>query len=150
MPDSVMPDSVLGLAALIVAAVFAGAAAYINLVEQPARLTLQPGPLLTQWKIAYKRGYAMQAPLAAVGFVLGLAASLTTGEPGFMIGGLLMLANWPWTLAGIMPLNNRLMAFDPAEPPAEVPNLIRRWGHLHAVRTYLGAAALAAFVWANL
>jgi len=145
-----MSGSILGIAAITSAALFAGAAAYINLVEQPARLALEPGPLLAQWKIAYKRGFALQAPLAVIGFVLGLAASLTTGEPGFMVGGVLMLSNWPWTLAGIMPLNNRLMAIDPAAPSAEVPDLIRRWGHLHAVRTSLGAAALAAFVLASL
>jgi Domain of unknown function (DUF1772) len=92
----------------------------------------------------------MQAPLAIVGFLLGLAACWQTGHIGWAIGGLLMVANWPVTFFAIMPTNNRLMATEPAAAGPESRAMIERWGSLHAVRTALGFAACLAFLWASL
>ena len=139
-----------GQLALLVAAVFSGAALYINVAEQPARLELDDRSLLTEWKPAYKHGLAMQAPLAIVGFLLGLAAWWQSDHVGWILGALLMVANWPVTFFAIMPTNNRLMATDPAAAGPESRAMIVRWGLLHAVRTALGFAASLAFLWASL
>jgi Domain of unknown function (DUF1772). len=72
-----------GLVALVAAAIFTGAALYVNVAEQPARLSLDDRALLTEWKPSYKRGAAMQAPLALLGCLLGLTAWWQTHNPDF-------------------------------------------------------------------
>ena len=139
-----------GLAALVVAAAFTGAAIYINVAEQPARLTLDDRSLLTQWKPAYKRGLVMQASLAVIGFLLGVAAWFQLGGWQWLAGAVLLVANWPYTMFGIMPTNNRLMATDPSSAGPDTRTLIETWGKLHAFRSVLGALATLMFVWAAL
>ena len=60
----------------------------LNIAEQPARLGLGDGALLTEWKSAYKRGVAMQAPLALVGSLLkSMAHSPIAGSVGLLFIG---------------------------------------------------------------
>jgi Domain of unknown function (DUF1772) len=139
-----------GQLALVIAAVFAGAALYVNIAEQPARLLLDDRALLAEWQPSYKRGFAMQAPLAVAGFILGLLAWWQTGGWPWLLGAIILIANWPYTLLVIMPTNNRLMAADPAAAGADTRKLIEKWAGLHAVRTALGFAAVAVFLWASL
>jgi hypothetical protein len=135
-----------GLVALAVAAIFTGAAVYVNVAEQPARLSLDDGALLGEWKPSYKRGAMMQASLALIGCVLGLLAWWQTSHAGFLIGAVAMLAPWPWTLLAIKPTNDALLATGQAGPRTRA--LIEKWGMLHAVRTALGALAVLGYLWA--
>jgi hypothetical protein len=139
-----------GQLALITAAVFAGAAIYVNVAEQPSRLQLDDRALVTEWKPSYKRGFAMQAPLAVIGFLLGALATWQTGNWWWLIGGIVLLANWPFTIFGIMPTNNKIMAIDPGAATAETRSLIVSWGYLHAVRSALGIVATLIFLGASL
>ncbi|GAA0318564.1 DUF1772 domain-containing protein [Sphingomonas oligophenolica] len=136
----------IGLYALVAAALFSGAALYISFAEQPARLKLDDRALLTEWRSAYRRGTLMQAPLAILGAVLGAGMWWEHGGWFFLAGAVLMMANLPWTFVVIMPVNSQLGRIGPEDDPATIRPLVRRWARLHAGRTAFGLLATAAFV----
>ena len=128
----------LGLLALVTASIFFGAAVYINIAEHPARLGLPDGAALAEWGPAYRRGFAMQAPIAVVSALLGAAAWWTTGDVLWVVGAVIMIANWPYTLLAILPTNHLLEATASGGDRDTRERLVR-WGHLHAVRSGLSA-----------
>ena len=136
----------VGQLALVLAAAFAGAAFYVNFAEQPARLTLDDWNALKQWKPSYDAGYLMQATLAAVSALLGFLAAWINRDWRWVAGAVLILANWPYTLIGIMPTNNRLKATAETDAGPTSRALLVSWGRLHAVRTVLGIAATFAYL----
>jgi len=137
-----------GQLALLTAALFAGAAIYVNVAEQPARLELDDRALLRQWKPSYARGFAMQASLALAAALFGLLALWGTRDWRWLIGAALIFANWPYTLLVILPVNKRLDAMSPDTANVEARRLIKQWGALHAVRSALGVLAVLVFLWA--
>jgi hypothetical protein len=139
-----------GQLALIAAALFTGAAVYVSVAEQPARLGLDDRALLAEWKAAYHRGFAVQGPLAIIGFSLGLIAARAEMDWRWVAGAFVLLANWPFTLIVILPTNKLLMEIPPQNAGPKSRELIRVWGRLHAVRCGLGATATVLFLWASL
>ncbi len=122
----------LGLLALVTASIFFGAAVYINIAEHPARLALSDAAALAEWRPAYRRGFAMQAPVQPLGGPLVICC----GPLVLWI----MLANWPYTLVAIMPTNHLLEATAPGGN-RHTRERLTRWGHLDAVRSALSGIA---------
>lgn len=135
--------------ATLATALFAGAATYVTLVEQPARLTCPAEVAITQWRPSYARATLMQASLAVAGTLLGIAAGMAGEGLVWVVAGFVLSAVVPFTLIVMWPTNKRLE--DPALElsSAEARDLLGRWGHLHAVRTAISLAALLLMLFAR-
>jgi hypothetical protein len=92
----------------------------------------------------------MQAPLAVLAGLAGIIAWWQSRDWLWIVGSALILANWPFTLAVIQPVNDAAMALAPGTAGDTDRALIERWGALHAGRSALGALATLAFVAAAL
>lgn len=136
---------IIGIVALICAALFTGAAGYITLVEHPARLSLADGPLLAQWKPSYDRALPLQSSLAIAGGITGMGAWYLSGNLLSALGSLVLLANWPFTLVAIMPTNKQLKVVRPEEAGPTTRALLVSWGKLHTVRSVLGVVSTIVF-----
>jgi Domain of unknown function (DUF1772) len=133
--------------AAVCAALFAGAAPYINLAEHPARMGLETRIAALQWAPSYKRATWMQVPLALLSFLGGVVAWLMGAGTGWLVAAVLIGVVIPFTLIAIMPTNHRLLAPDRDLGSAETRMLLERWGNLHAVRTMLSILATVLYMW---
>ena len=131
----------IGLLALVAAAIFTGAALYVNVAEQPARLTSGRSRAAHGMEAFLQARRRDAGAAGAARLRAGTGRMVADLASGFLFGGFAMLAPWPWTLLGIKPTNDALLetAPDQAGPPTRA--LIVRWGALHGVRTALGALA---------
>jgi Domain of unknown function (DUF1772) len=137
-----------GLIALAFAAAFFGAALYIHVAEHPARMLLDDRNALAQWSPSYAHAYTMQGGLAVASGGAGLLAIWLTGDWRWAMGALLMLANWPYTLFGILPLNHKLNAIPLDKAGPDTRAMLRLWNRLHALRTAFSGLATLGYVWA--
>lgn len=133
--------------ATLSAALFAGAAIYINVAEHPARMMLDTRNAALQWAPSYQRATWMQAPLAMVSFAAAVTAWLLGGGVLWLVAALLIGAVVPFTFIVIMPTNRQLLAADRDLASAETRQLLHRWGNLHAVRSALSVIATLVMLW---
>jgi hypothetical protein len=132
--------------ATFAAALFAGAALYINVAEHPARMTLDTRFAASQWAPSYRRATWLQAPLALLSLVAGLSSWVLGGGRGWAIAALLIGAVVPFTFIGIMPTNKSLLSPGRDLGSTETRSLLDHWAKLHAVRTVLSLAATILYV----
>jgi divalent metal cation (Fe/Co/Zn/Cd) transporter len=133
--------AILEALALLSAALFAGGALYISVVEHPARMRAGIPVALAQFRQMYPLAAPWQASSAAVCLMAGVVSTLLTGHWAWAAGGVVVGAVIPFTLFALMPTNHKLLdAPAPAEDQAAV--LLARWARLHLVRSLLGTAGL--------
>jgi hypothetical protein len=134
--------------ALLANGTFAGAAAYITLVEHPARLECGTLIAATEFGPSYRRATVMQASLAIIGFIASGFLWFQHRNPMVLVAAILFVLVVPFTLLVIFPTNKRLL--DPAleRSSVEAAALLSRWGRLHAVRTFLSSLSFVLLVWA--
>jgi hypothetical protein len=137
----------LAFLAVLSAALFAGAALYINVVEHPARMGLETRAAALQWAPSYKRATWLQAPLALLSFLCGGALWLLGAGSGWLVAAVLIGLVVPFTFGVIMPTNHKLLAPGRDLTSMETRGLLIRWGQLHAVRTILSLASTLVYIW---
>ena len=136
----------LEIIATLSAGLFAGAAIYIDLAEQPARKQIDTAAALKEWRPSYKRAAVVQPLLTAVGFLSAVAAWLMGASVWWLVGGVLLVAVIPYTLIVVFPTNNKLL--DPAidKDPDLARRLLVRWGRLHTPRSVMSVVTFLAFM----
>jgi uncharacterized membrane protein len=135
-----------GLIAFAFAAAFTGAALYIALVEQPARLALDDSSMVREWAPSDRRGFALLGALALAGAVAALAAYGQARDIRWLVGALIVATSWPYFYFVVVPINNRLLSQN--QPQADSRELVREWGFLEWGLVAIGLAASAVFGWA--
>jgi Domain of unknown function (DUF1772) len=138
---------VIEFLATLCAALFAGAALYINVAEHPARMGLETRMAALQWAPSYKRATWLQAPLAMVSFLCGALIWFLGGGFGWLVAAVSIGAVVPFTFVVIMPTNQKLLLPGRDLASVETRALLVRWGRLHAVRTVLSIGSAGAFLW---
>jgi hypothetical protein len=137
---------IFALLALCFACGFFGAAIYINVAEHPARLQLSDKSALRHWAYSYDRAFVLQSTLAILSAGAGFAAAWLLNDWRWCVGATMMLANWPYTLLAVLPLNKRLKAMMASSRP-EARELLKRWNFLHGFRSSLSFLAVLAYWW---
>src|SRR5260370_30696533 len=107
--DPEVAEMMVEILAHLACGIFAGAAAYVPFVEQPARLSCGVNVALTEWRPSYKRGTAMQVPLALIGSILAFLSWWLAKDAEWLIGGIFFLSADNATLPVIV-LSNLMLA----------------------------------------
>lgn len=137
-----------GLYAYAIAAAFLGATIYIGLVEQPARMKLSGAAMLREWKLSNRRGTLVLSGFAVVSAVLAYVQFKLNGDVRWLIGGITILASWPYAYFVMMPVNVWLMLIPPGSAVSPLRELMRDWGLLEWSYVLIGFAAAGVFAWA--
>ncbi|MEN3352412.1 MAG: hypothetical protein V7640_570 [Betaproteobacteria bacterium] len=139
--------SKLTVLAFAVASGFVGAALYINLVEQPARLALGPRAMLKEWVRSNRRGFIVLSIMAIVSALLACTEFGRTGDVRLLFGATIIATILPYAYFVVVPVNVWLCAVPPEAAPSIARDLMRKWGLAEWGQTAIGLAACGVLCW---
>jgi len=134
------------LVATLACGTFFGAALYINLVQQPAALSVGLDFAARYFGPMYQRAAVMQVSAVLVGTIAALLAWWQGGGVRWLAGALLLFAVVPVTLLVILPVNAELLRLGAGPAAPDTAELLVRWARLHSVRTALSGVAFLLFL----
>ena len=112
------------------AAGFLGAAIYICLVEQPARLKLSGPEMIKEWRVSNRRGTLILSVFAVISAILAFIQFKTNGDVRWIIGGTTILASWPYAYFVMVPVNCLALRVAAGRAVSPVRQLMWDWGLL--------------------
>ena len=108
--------------------------------------------MIQEWRLSNRRGTLLLSVLAVVSAILAYIQFRTNGDVRWIIGGLTILASWPYAYFVLVPVNIWLANVPPARTLSPVRKLVREWmrdwGLLEWGHVLLGLGATATFAWA--
>jgi hypothetical protein len=132
--------------ALLCCALFAGAATYISLVEQPTIIAGGTELSGTYVLLAQPRPVFFQAFFGVAGSLAGIAAGVTGNAVLWLAGGLVLGFAVLFQLAVVLPETRRLLDADLAADPKKASAMFKKLTKLHAVQSLAGLASLSMFI----
>ena len=132
--------------ALLCCALFAGAALYVSLVEQPAIAAGGAQATGAYVLLAQPRPMFFHTFFASVGALAGITAGVTGGVILWLAGGLVLTFATMFQLAVVLPETRRLFKADLIADPEKATDVLTRLTKLHAVQSITGLVALSMFI----
>jgi hypothetical protein len=136
-----------GLFAFAAACTFLGAALYITIVEQPARMSLPPGAMVAEWGPSHRRGVVMLSAIAFLAALLAYVDYAASRDARLLAGGTVMLASWLYAFFVVVPVDVMIVALPAERARAAARELMREWGLLEWGQTVIAAAACILLGW---
>lgn len=136
----------------VAAGVFVGGALYINVVEHPARMTLNDTKAChKEWMESFDRAKVFQSRLALVSALSGAGAYYCNPKKGlpYLIGGGLLASIIPYTIFILKP-NSIDPIYDKDITSKKSEGVIRetidKWNSYHMVRSFISLPVFVGFV----
>ena len=135
------------LIAFATASAFFGAALYVNVVEQPARLAVDARSMIREWMPSKRRGFVMLATFAIICALSAYVEYIRTSDVRWLIGGTIIIASWPYAYFVMIPVNGLLYGIRHNAPASMIRELMRDWGLLEWGQTAIGFGTACMFAW---